>query len=115
MLGSTCETANNLWGRSCNPWNKERAVGGSSGGEAGMISARCSILGVGADIGGSVRIPSDHCGVFGLKTYSKRISSSYHAILSKANDGFSQVIPNSIGPLAKSAEDLALFMSVVTT
>ena len=49
-----------------------------------MISSRCSMLGVGSDIGGSIRIPSDHCGVFGLKCSSKRISSEFHASLSKA-------------------------------
>lgn len=71
-------------------------------------------MGVGSDIGGSIRIPSDHNGVFGLKPNSSRISNSYHASLSKDFEAFAKTIPNSLGPLAKSAEDLALFMSVVT-
>ena len=58
QFGMTMETGNNLWGRSLNPWNKSRAVGGSSGGEGGMIALQCSLLGVGSDIGGSIRIPS---------------------------------------------------------
>lgn len=58
QFGMTFETGNFLWGRSRNPWNKDRSVGGSSGGEGAMISSRCSILGVGSDIGGSIRIPS---------------------------------------------------------
>jgi Asp-tRNA(Asn)/Glu-tRNA(Gln) amidotransferase A subunit family amidase len=58
QIGMTCETHNNLWGRSLNPWNKSRSPGGSSGGEGAMISARCSILGVGSDNGGSIRIPA---------------------------------------------------------
>jgi Asp-tRNA(Asn)/Glu-tRNA(Gln) amidotransferase A subunit family amidase len=108
------ETMNYVWGRSVNPWNKERAVGGSSGGEGGMISSRCSIIGVGSDIGGSIRIPSDHCGVFGLKCSSRRISNTYHACLSKPYDGFIKSIPNSLGPLGRSVDDLALFMTIVT-
>jgi fatty acid amide hydrolase len=110
----TAETNNHLWGRSLNPWNKSRAVGGSSGGEGGLLSSRCSLLGLGSDIGGSIRIPSDHCGVFGLKPSSRRISNVYHARLSKAYDSFEKAVPNSIGPLARSAEDLAMLMVVAT-
>jgi fatty acid amide hydrolase len=58
QFGMTCETTNNLWGRTLNPWNKKRAVGGSSGGEGAGISSKCSLMGVGSDIGGSIRIPS---------------------------------------------------------
>lgn len=108
------ETNNNLWGRTSNPWNKERSVGGSSGGEGAIIAAKCSVLGVGSDIGGSVRIPAEHCGVFGLKSYSKRISSQYHAHFSNAFVSFGKVIPLCIGPLGKSALDMALFMDTVT-
>lgn len=52
------ECNNYLWGRSINVWNKERCVGGSSGGEAGLIAAECSPLGIGTDVGGSLRIPA---------------------------------------------------------
>ncbi len=68
-----------------------------------MINTRCSILGVGSDIGGSIRIPSDHNGVFGLKPNSRRISNSYHALIAKDFQAFIQTIPNCIGPLGKSA------------
>lgn len=115
QLGMTIETNNFLWGRTLNPWNTGRAVGGSSGGEGAVISARCSILGVGSDIGGSIRIPSEHCGVFGLKPFSQRISSSYHAVFSKAFGSFCKAVPLCIGPLGKSARDLAAFMDVATT
>lgn len=90
-------------------------MGGSSGGEGAMIAARCSILGVGSDIAGSIRIPAEHCGVFGLKPYSKRISAHYHAVFSKAFTCFGKSIPLCIGPLGKSALDLALFMNTLTT
>lgn len=58
QLGMAMESDNNLWGRSKNPWNRDKAVGGSSGGEGGMIASRCSIIGVGSDNGGSIRVPS---------------------------------------------------------
>ena len=115
QIGMTFETNNNLWGRSINPWNRSRAVGGSSGGEAGLLASRCSMLGLGSDIGGSIRIPSEFCGVFGMKPNSRRISSTYQAELSVDSRSFGLAIPLCLGPLARSAEDLALFMKVVTT
>lgn len=80
-----------------------------------MINARCSVLGVGSDIAGSIRAPAEHNGIFGLKPSSKRISNTYHLVLSKDLWAYAKNIPNCIGPLGKSAEDLALFMSVTTT
>lgn len=58
QLGMTFETVNHLFGRATNPWDETRAVGGSSGGEAALIAGRCTPLGVGSDIGGSIRIPA---------------------------------------------------------
>lgn len=52
------DSFNFMWGRVVNPWNKLRSAGGSSGGEAALIASRCSPIGIGSDIGGSVRIPS---------------------------------------------------------
>jgi len=52
------ESSNRLYGRSLNIWNMQRNIGGSSGGEGGVLSAFCSPIGVGTDIGGSVRIPA---------------------------------------------------------
>lgn len=58
QIAFTYESNNFLWGRSVNPWNKERASGGSSGGEGALIAARGSPIGIGSDIGGSIRIPA---------------------------------------------------------
>ena len=71
----TIESVNHIWGRSKNPWNPERTVGGSSGGEAGLIASRCSPLGFGTDIGGSVRIPALYCGVYTIKPTAERLSA----------------------------------------
>lgn len=71
----TFETTNNLWGTTLNPWDKTKSPGGSSGGEGAIISSRCSFLGIGSDIGGSIRIPSSFCGVYGLRPSGRRISN----------------------------------------
>lgn len=49
------ESDNHLWGNAKNPWNPTRTAGGSSGGESGLIAARCSPIGIGTDIGSSIR------------------------------------------------------------
>ena len=61
------ETVNNLFGRTLNPHNLATTPGGSSGGEGALICMRGSPLGVGTDIGGSIRIPAALCGLYGLK------------------------------------------------
>lgn len=63
----TFESVNYIFGRALNPWDLTRATGGSSGGEAALIASKCSVLGIGSDIAGSIRIPSAFCGIYGLK------------------------------------------------
>jgi amidase len=67
------ETVNNLYGRTCMPFNRDLSSGGSSGGEGALIAMRGSPLGVGSDIGGSIRIPSAFNALYGLRP-------SYHRI-----------------------------------
>lgn len=62
------ESDNPLYGRTNNPWNPERTAGGSSGGEGAIIAAGGSLLGLGTDIGGSVRFPAAFCGIASLET-----------------------------------------------
>jgi hypothetical protein len=66
---------NFIWGAAKNPWNKLRSIGGSSGGEAGLISTHGSPLGFGSDVGGSLRIPAAFGGCYTLKPTSFRTSS----------------------------------------
>jgi len=56
------ESRNRIFGAAKNPWDWSRTTGGSSGGEAGMVAARCSPAGIGSDAAGSIRIPSAFCG-----------------------------------------------------
>lgn len=102
------ETYSGLWGVSRNPWNKNKVTGGSSGGEAGAIAARCSPAGIGSDIGGSIRVPSSFCGIYGLRPTSNRISKhGGHTYAGGQFTGFLNVV-SSWGPMARSADDLIL-------
>ena len=54
----TYDTNNNMFGYCHNPWNLERSTGGSSGGQSGMVASYCSPIGIGTDLGGSLRVPA---------------------------------------------------------
>ncbi|XP_015715717.1 fatty-acid amide hydrolase 2 [Coturnix japonica] len=61
------ESSNRVYGRTSNPYNLQHIAGGSSGGEGSILAAACSVIGVGSDIGGSIRMPAFFNGVFGHK------------------------------------------------
>ncbi|MEE2959501.1 MAG: amidase [Myxococcota bacterium] len=104
------ESDNPIWGPTNNPWDLSRVPGGSSGGEAAAIAAGMSPWGVGTDIGGSIRIPSAFCGVPGLKPTVDRWSNmgSNGVVLGQ------EVIRSQCGPMARSADDIALLMEVLS-
>ncbi len=108
LLLST-ETDNPLYGRTNNPWDFERAPGGSSGGEAAIVAARGSPLGLGSDLCGSVRIPAHACGIHALRPTSGRLSTIGHFDCLSGNEA----ILTQPGPLARSVADLSLAMSVL--
>lgn len=68
------ECSNPLFGRAINPYSAEHTCGGSSGGEAAVLAQNGSALGIGTDIGGSLRIPAGYCGVYSLKPGAGRMS-----------------------------------------
>ncbi|KAH7886093.1 amidase signature domain-containing protein [Phlebopus sp. FC_14] len=103
------ETNNNVFGRTVNPYNRNLTSGGSSGGEGALIACRGSPMGVGTDIGGSVRIPAAHCGLYGLKGSVARLP---HSGLLGSHDGMDAIV-GCVGPLARSCRDLALFCQVM--
>lgn len=101
------------WGRAINPFDAKRTPGGSSGGEGALVSARCSPLGVGTDIGGSIRIPAAFCGVCGFKPTPERLTQlGLEAPRPGGIDGQNCVLPTA-GPLAKTADDCALLMQAL--
>jgi fatty acid amide hydrolase len=104
------ESDNHVYGRSNNPWNLERSPGGSSGGEAAIVAAGGSALGMAGDYGGSTRVPAHFCGVYGLKPTSGRLSNDdFPPDLLDA--GQETIIPQP-GPIARSVADIQLAMEV---
>ncbi|KAL1999796.1 hypothetical protein VTN02DRAFT_5984 [Thermoascus thermophilus] len=102
------ETQSNLYGRTLNPHNTDLSPGGSSGGEGALIAMRGSLLGIGTDIGGSIRVPSGFSGIYGLKPSVARLP---HSGLSGLHAGMENII-GSVGPMATSIDDLKLFCRV---
>ncbi|MBD2006942.1 MULTISPECIES: amidase [Cyanophyceae] len=103
------ESDNPIYGRTLNPWNLERSPGGSSGGEAAIIAALGSCLGLGSDIGGSVRMPAHACGICSLKPTSSRLSMVGHVPLLPGQEA----ILAQPGPMARTVADLNLAMKVL--
>lgn len=108
-FGFWFETKNQVYGRTSNPYNEKRTSGGSSGGEGALIGLGASPFGIGSDIGGSIRIPSSFCGVFGHKPSSGIIPLTGHFPLSisELKDLPPSKYPmTSVGPITRSAKDL---------
>lgn len=103
------ETDNPIYGRTNNPWNLQRGPGGSSGGEAAIIAAGGSPLGLGNDIGGSIRFPAHSCGICGIKPTTLRLTN---AAVRDNLRGMEAIRPQS-GPLARTVEDLTLALRVL--
>jgi amidase len=61
------QSCNEIYGTTNNPWDVSRTPGGSSGGTAAALAAGLGFLGLGSDIGGSIRAPAHFCGIFGHK------------------------------------------------
>ncbi len=104
------QTYNALYGTTNNPWSLDRTPGGSSGGSAAVVAAGISALEIGADIGGSLRIPASFCGVFSHKpTYGLVSQRGLVPPVGSASDIDMAVV----GPVARSVRDLRLLLSVI--
>jgi len=103
------ESDNVIYGTTKNPWNLGRSPGGSSGGEGAAIATGQSPLGLGSDIGGSIRIPAHFCGIAGLKPTVDRWST--RGMLGGL-DG-QEVVRAASGPMARTVRDLSLVMTAL--
>jgi len=104
------ESTNRVYGRSRNPYDPRRIVGGSSGGEGAIIGAGGSPVGLGSDIGGSIRMPAFFNGVFGHKPSSGLVPSSGQFPVSHTEVGLRLL---GTGPLARRAEDLMPLLRIL--
>lgn len=111
LFASDVQSYNKIYGTTNNPWNLRYTPGGSSGGAAAALAAGFTALELGSDIGGSIRTPAHFCGVYGHKPTHGIISLRGHI----PGPPDTQKTPDLAvaGPMARTAEDLALMLDVV--
>ncbi len=102
------ETDNQLYGRTCNPWDLSRTAGGSSGGESAAIASGMSAAGIGSDGGGSVRVPAHFTGICGLKPTPGRIPGTGHYPECVGPWSYMGVV----GPMARTIEDVRTLFAI---
>lgn len=102
-------SSNKLYGSTNNPFDLTRTPGGSSGGEAALMSACGTALSICSDIGGSIRMPAFHCGLFGHKPTPKVVNwrGTFPEIFNGLEDLFS------FGPMTRYADDIAPALRVL--
>jgi amidase len=103
------DSANSMHGGTRNPYNLDRSPGGSSSGEAAIIAAGGSPIGIGSDSGGSIRLPAHFCGIAALKPTAGRVpSTGGYELVGGLTDPRSQV-----GPMARFVDDLWLLLPIL--
>lgn len=104
------ESDNPLYGRTCNPWDPARSPGGSSGGEGAILAAGGAPLGLGTDIGGSLRIPAAFCGIASIKPTAPR-TLDFARFTEPPVYG---PIVSLCGPMARDVADVALGLELIS-
>ena len=111
--GGGIETENVVFGRTANPYDLTRTVGGSSGGEAAAVASGLSRFGLGTDSGASVRLPAHFCGVVGLKPTAGRVPVD-GVIDDLGPIGAMRDPRTQIGVLARTVSDVERVLSVIS-
>jgi amidase len=110
-LAGDWQTHNPIFGTTNNPWDPARTTGGSSGGAAAAVAAGLTSLELGSDIGGSIRVPSNWCGVCGHKPTWGIVPQRGH--MPPAPGTLADTDLNVVGPIARSVDDLELALDVL--
>lgn len=103
------ECCNPLWGRTTNPYSDKYTSGGSSGGEAALLAMNGSTLGLGTDIGGSLRLPAAFSGVYSLKPSYGRVAYGG----AKSSFGGMESVRTIAGPMGRTVDDLVLLSKIL--
>lgn len=106
-FASDVNTTNRLFGPTRNPWDPFVSPAGSSGGTGAAVAAGMAPIGLGTDLGGSVRMPAAFCGIVGLRTVPGRIP------VYPAEFGWDTLVEHVHGPLAARVADIGLMLSVL--
>ena len=106
------QSYNDIYGTTNNPWDPGRTPGGSSGGSAASLAMGYAALELGSDIGGSLRAPAHYCGVYAHKPTHALVPSRGHT-LPGVPPSPQEVDLAVVGPMARSADDLALALDVL--
>ena len=111
VMAGDWQSYNDLYGTTSNPWDVERTPGGSSGGAAAALATGITTLEIGSDIGGSLRVPASFCGVYAHKPTYGLVSQRGHT--PPAPGTAAEPDLNVVGPMARSARDLRLLLSIL--
>lgn len=106
-FGYKGETDNLIFGTTKNPWNLKKTTGGSSGGAAAAVISGLGPIGIGSDGGGSIRIPSSFCGLFGIKPTYGRVPHNIMQLMGNIGTLVQK------GPLVRYVEDAALVLDII--
>ena len=108
---SSYETDNAIFGCTNHPFDVERTAGGSSGGEGALLGADASVVGIGLDGGGSIRVPGHYCGIYGLRPTTGRVPDTGTWPATR-DTGYRDLM--CVGPMTRYAEDLALILPIIS-
>jgi fatty acid amide hydrolase len=103
------ESNNPVYGQTKNPWNLNRTPGGSSGGQAAILATGGAALGIGTDLGGSLRVPATFCGIASLKPTAGRLPDVGRYSMPIGQ----RAIVSQVGPMARNVADVALGLEVL--
>ena len=107
------QSANEIFGRTSNPWDVTRTAGGSSGGAAAAVASGMTPIEIVSDLGGSIRLPAHFCGIYGLKPTERRVPTTGFFRLPPGAPRTVRIM-SSLGPLARTLDDLSIALGLIS-